>query len=154
MPFTSQTAVIAHEKAFEFIGGIPEELVYDQDTLFISDENKGDFLLTEVFQKYVSKRKFLPDFLHKADPESKGKIEKVVKYVKYNFLRGRTLIDNDVLNQQAIVWLERTANKKLHGTTKKSPIKELQNELEYLKTFYPVNQTDPLCKTIHFKKGQ
>ena len=59
-PFTAQTAIIAHEKAFEYIGGIPSEIVYDQDTVFLSNENKGDFLLTEVFQKYVSERKFLP----------------------------------------------------------------------------------------------
>ncbi|GAI68905.1 unnamed protein product, partial [marine sediment metagenome] len=144
VPFTARTAVIAHEESFKYIGGIPGQIVYDQDSVFVSDENKGDFLLTEVFQRYVSERKFLPDFLHKADPESKGKIENVVKYVKYNFLRGRIFINNDVLNQQAIAWLERTANKKIHGTTKKSPVKELQNELEYLKTYYPVSQINPL----------
>ena len=141
-PFTAQTAVIAHEKAFEYIGGIPDEIVYDQDTVFLSNENTGDFLLTEVFQKYVSERKFLPDFLHKADPESKGKVENVVKYVKYNFLHGRTYVGEDILNAQGISWLERTANGKIHSTTQKVPAAELQIELPALKTYYPVNQVN------------
>ena len=138
-PFTAQTAVIAHEKAFEYISGIPREIVYDQDKVFLYDENKGDFLLTEVFQKYVSERKFLPDFLHKADPESKGKSESVVKYVKGNFLHGRIYNGICILNAQAVSWLERTANRKIHSTTKKVPAAELQVELPQLKTYYPLS---------------
>ena len=138
-PFTAQTAVIAHEKAFAYIGGIAGQIVYDQDKVFLADANKGDFLLTEVFQKYVRERKLIPDFLHKADPESKGKVESVIKYVKYNFLHGRVFINADILNTQAIAWLERTANRKIHSTTKKSPAAELQVELPQLKTYYPVS---------------
>lgn len=141
-PFTAQTAVIAHEKAFGYIGGIPEQIVYDQDKVFLTDENKGDFLLTEVFQRYINERKFLPDFLHKADPESKGKIENVVRYVKYNFLPGRVFINADILNAEAVAWLERTANRKIHSTTKKSPAAELQFELPQLKTYYPVSHVN------------
>jgi hypothetical protein len=150
-PFTAQTAVIAHEKAFEYIGGIPSEIVYDQDTVFLSNENKGDFLLTEVFQRYVSERKFLPDFLHKADPESKGKSESVVKYVKGNFLHGRTYAETDILNAQAISWLERTANGKIHSTTKKVPAAELQIELPELKTYYPISHGNTF-KQYHLRK--
>lgn len=139
-PFTAQTAIIAHEEAFRYIGGIPREVVYDQDKVFLAHENTGDFLLTAVFQQYVSERKFLPDFLHKADPESKGKVESVVKYVKYNFLPGRDFINAEILNAQAIAWLERTANRKIHSTIRKSPAAELQVELSQLKTYYPVGQ--------------
>ena len=38
--FTAETAVVAHEQAFSFIGGYPGEVVYDQDRLLITDENK------------------------------------------------------------------------------------------------------------------
>jgi len=31
IPFTSRTAIDAHEKAFKFFEGIPKEVVYDQD---------------------------------------------------------------------------------------------------------------------------
>jgi len=142
--FNSQAAIIAHEKAFEYIGGITRQIVYDQDKVFVNNENIGDFLLTEAFQTYISERKFLPDFLHKADPESKGKIENVIKYIKYNFLHGRTFVDVETLNKQAIAWLERTANHKIHSTTKKSPAMELKNELKHMAAFYPVTKVNPL----------
>lgn len=34
-PFTSEMAVIAHEKAFEYFHGIPKEIIYDQDAVFL-----------------------------------------------------------------------------------------------------------------------
>ncbi len=51
-PFTSDDAVISHEKAFEFFGGIPQEIIYDQDTVFLHRENGGDYIMTDVFQRY------------------------------------------------------------------------------------------------------
>ncbi len=54
-----------------------------------------------------------------ADPESKGKIESVVKYVKGNFLENRNIYDDSILNGSLLDWLERTANAKVHGTTKR-----------------------------------
>jgi transposase len=50
-PFTTQDAVFAHEKAFEFFGGIPQEILYDQDSVFLYRENNGDYILTEVFDR-------------------------------------------------------------------------------------------------------
>jgi transposase len=40
-PYTSETVVKAHELAFEYMGGIPQEIVYDQDRLFLVSENLG-----------------------------------------------------------------------------------------------------------------
>lgn len=135
-PFNTIAAIDAHEKCFRFFQGIPEQLVYDQDKLMLADENKGNLVLTEEFRKYVQYRGFKLHFCRKSDPESKGKIENVIKYIKYNFLRGRKYIDIDILNKQAIEWLYRTANIKIHATTKKVPEQEWILEKEYLK---PIN---------------
>ncbi len=43
------------------------------------------------------------------DPESKGKIENVVKYVKQNFLYNRCFCDIATLNEEVLQWLNRTA---------------------------------------------
>jgi transposase len=75
-PFTSELAIGAHEKAFGCFGGIPDEIVYDQDKVFIVDENKGDLILTDGFRAYTKERSFQLHFCRKSDPESKGKIEK------------------------------------------------------------------------------
>ena len=132
-PFTTLTAIVAHDKAFHFLEGISDEVVYDQDTLLLVDENKGDLILTEAFRKYADYRGFKLHFCRKSDPESKGKIENVVKYIKYNFLRGRVFVNVDTLNGQAIAWLNRTANAKVHSTTKKIPYQEWLIEKAHLK---------------------
>ena len=35
-PFTTKDVIRTHESAFQFYGGIPHELVYDQDSLMVS----------------------------------------------------------------------------------------------------------------------
>ncbi|MBM2817393.1 MAG: Transposase [Ignavibacteria bacterium] len=130
--FTTKTAVYAHELAFEYFEGVPKEILYDQDTVFLHDENLGDYLLTHDFQAFCKTQSFKTIFCHKADPQSKGKIESVVKFVKYNFLRGRIYIDIDSLNQSAKEWLIRTGNGKKHSTTHKVPSQEWEIEKRHL----------------------
>lgn len=142
-PFTSELSVKAHEKAFEYFNGIPKELVYDQDSVFISDENKGDLILTHKFRNYVKQRGFDTWFCRKADPESKGKIENVVKYIKQNFLYNRPYHNLDTLNREALSWLSRTANSMPHGKTKLSPEKQWQVEQEHLSEYTPENLVKP-----------
>ena len=137
-PFTTYLAVQAHEKAFACFQGIPQEIVYDQDKVFIHGENAGDYLLTKEFKNYTSIRGFHLHFCRKADPESKGKIENVIKYIKQNFLFNRSFIDIDTLNDQADAWLMRTANIMPHNRTQKVPFYEWHTERNYLKPFAPL----------------
>ena len=80
-PFTSDLAIYAHQLAFRFYGGKPREVIYDQDKVFIHSENYGDLVLTKAFQSFVSSEHFQCVFCRKSDPQSKGKVENVVKYV-------------------------------------------------------------------------
>lgn len=134
-PFKSQDAVLAFEMAFEFYGGIPEEIVFDQDKILLKSENCGDLLLTAEFGRYVTERKFRLRPCRRSDPESKGKIENVVKYVKYNFLKHREAFSCEDLNAMAIAWLARTANGKAHQTTFLIPADEMAEEIKFLKPF-------------------
>jgi hypothetical protein len=131
-PFTAKTAVEAHVLAFKYYEGVPKEILYDQDKVFIHNENLGDYLLTHDFQAFCQTQSFKTIFCKKADPQSKGKIENVVKYVKYNFLRARIFTNIDDLNKLVKSWLERTANGKVHGTTQKIPISEWREEKNHL----------------------
>ena len=133
--FTSDLAIEAHEKAFEYIGGIPDEIVYDQDKVFIVSENGGDIILTNTFQAYTRDQSFDLYFCRKADPQSKGKVENVVKYVKQNFLYNRTYHNIETLNDEVMGWLGRTANILPHGTTKKEPYSELTIERSFFKPY-------------------
>jgi len=137
-PFTTETSIDAHERTFQALGGRPSEVVYDQDRVFMTAENQGDLLLTAGFRAYVNESKFSTHFCRKADPESKGKVENVVKYVKRNFLYNRTFKDLETLNYEATAWLARTANAMEHGTTRKIPTEEFEIEKVFLAPWYPV----------------
>jgi transposase len=133
--FTSELAIEAHEKAFEYIGGIPDEIVYDQDKVFVVSENGGDIILTNAFRGYTRAQCFDLYFCRKADPQSKGKVENVVKYVKQNFLYNRTYHNIETLNDEVLGWLGRTANSLPHGTTQKEPWAEFTIERSFLKPY-------------------
>jgi DNA replication protein DnaC len=131
-PFTTATAIQAHQRAFIYFQGVPHKIIYDQDRVFMVDENLGDLLLTSGFEHYVRGESFEAIFCRKADPQSKGKVENVVKYVKYNFLQGRIFSGIDNLNESALGWLMRTGNGKKHATTRLIPHQEWLKEKNYL----------------------
>lgn len=135
--FTTELTVFAHEKAFEFFGGIAHEIVYDQDKVLLVSENNGDLILTATFRQYVQSKGFKLHFCRKSDPESKGKVENVIKYIKANFLRNRIFYNEDTLNDEAIAWLGRTANALPHSFTRKEPREEWLIERSMLTPFIP-----------------
>lgn len=137
-PFTTMSTIEAHEKAFQYFEGIPFEMVYDQDKLLLIDENYGDLLLTRDFKQYVLERDFKLHFCRKADPESKGKVESVVKYVKQNFLYNRVFHDLETLQQQVLDWLRRTANFLPHHRTHSAPCEQWIIEKGYLQSWCPI----------------
>lgn len=150
LPFTTQTANYAHELAFSYFGGVPRRIIYDQDRVFLTDENLGDVLLTEGFARFSQQHPFETVFCRKADPESKGKVENVVKYVKHNFLKGRIFIDAETVQNDCLAWLERTGNAKVHSTTRKIPKQEWEIERQYLQ-LYAGTPDKPLLQLPEYK---
>ena len=151
-PFTSATVCQAHEHAFAFFNGIPKTLVYDQDRTLIVDENMGDVILTSTFKRYTQSRNFELHFCRKADPESKGKVENVIQYVKKNFLYNRLYSDIETLNQEAVGWLGRTANYLPHNYTKKTPESEYLIEKKYLSGYTPMTIENKEVRRYHVRK--
>lgn len=131
-PFTTATTVYAHSLAFRFMGGMPKRIIYDQDKVLLKSENLGDLLLTSGFKSFTDEAGFEVTFCRKQDPQSKGKVENVVKYVKNNFLKGRKYKGVETLNDEVIGWLQRTGNGKKHAATRLVPADEFNIESTYL----------------------
>lgn len=148
-PFTSEDLVGITNRCFAFFGGMPQELVFDQDSIVCVSENAGDIIYTHAFEKFRQACGFRIYLCRKADPESKGKIENTVKYVKGNFLENRVYMDDETLNQELLKWLDRTANAKIHGTTKRIPKEVFAQERTTLRPL-PV-QTNQAEREIHRK---
>lgn len=153
-PFTTGDVIYAHEKSFEFFGGIPKVIVYDQDRTMVVDENLGKFILTSGFREYTRSRVFELHFCRKSDPQSKGKVENVIQYVKKNFLFNRLYHDNEMLNEQAIAWLHRTANHLPHNYTKIAPKEAFLDEAGHLTPYMPLTiNTPPEMEEYNVRKN-
>ena len=132
-PFTAQTFCEAHDRAFKYFGGRPVEIVYDQDRVMVVSENSGDIIFTETFENYKNYAGFSVHLCRGNDPESKGKVEAVVKYVKGNFLSFRVFHGIASLNSAGLAWLDRTGNGQIHETTKMVPKVVFTEEQKHLK---------------------
>lgn len=132
IPFTSRTTAYAHHLAFIFYGGMPKRILYDQDAVLIVAENLGDYQMTQEMEEFRRSAGYEAVFCRPADPQSKGKVENVVKFVKNNFIKGRMFTTIEALNEQALQWLARTGNGHRHATTRLIPAEEFEKEKEYL----------------------
>ena len=132
-PLTSAQLVAALEECFEYLGGMPTELVFDQDRLIAVDENYGDIIYTKEFEQFRQRMGFTVRLCRGHDPESKGRVEAVVKYFKNHFARYRKFMTLDIWNDDSLAWLARTGNARVHGTTKKIPAQVFQQEKIFLK---------------------
>lgn len=49
-PFTTETAIQAHDYAFRYFNSRPQVIVYDQDRVFVVSENFGDIIFVKEFE--------------------------------------------------------------------------------------------------------
>ncbi len=149
-PWNTADFVEAHIKAFTYFGGVPGQIVYDQDKVLAVSENHGDVIYTAGFQNYIDTLGFDIYLCRGADPESKGRIENVIKYAKHGFAEHRVYHDIDSFNEDCIAWLERTGNAKVHETTKKIPAEVFALEKEYLRPVSEYSFVKPVNESIDY----
>jgi transposase len=126
-----QTLFGGLEQAFEYFGGVPQELLFDQmRAVIVADQRlQGGSLVENVeFVRFAHHWQFRPRACRPYRAKTKGKVERPIRYVRENFFYGRTFINDDDLHAQAQRWLEEVANVRLHGTTGERPIERFQRE--------------------------
>ncbi len=141
-PFTTIDFVRHLESCFETFGGVPIELVIDQDHLMTVSENCGDIIHTYDFERCKNRHGFTVWLCRKKDPESKGMVECCIKFVKYNFARNRYFRDINQWIQECFDWLKRTGNGKKHAETKKIPAEVFLLEKEHLRPTMLITNKD------------
>ena len=120
-PIDTDAFIRIHDSAFRYFGGCPEECIYDQTRLVVIKETFRELELNQRFHQYATGAGFKIRACEGYDPESKGKVEAGVKYVKNNALYGESFSDWKELEDYLATWLEETANARIHGTTGKVP---------------------------------
>jgi len=146
-PFTSEDLVRALYCCFEYYGGMPKQLVYDQDSILVVSENSGDIIHTHAFSAFLEETKLDVLVCHKFDPESKGKIEAVVRFIKGNFMENRYFMGLDIWNRSFEEWLDRTGNGRVNDTTKRKPCDMFLEEQVHLRPLLGVAPEPPAHDT-------
>lgn len=101
-----------HEGTFHYLGGIPEEILYDRTkTVWLRDDERGDPVFHPGRLDFAQHYGFLPRLCRPRRGQTKGKVEKGVGYAKKNFWPRVVDYDGaDDLTGRARHWLEHTAN--------------------------------------------
>lgn len=119
-----KTLIQCHLEAFAYCGGWTETVLYDNMKQVRLDPRTWNPQFADFAAHYgISPRTHRP-----YRPRTKGKVERMVRYVKDNFLNGRCFAGVDELNAQARQWLARTANARVHATTGEVPAQLLKKE--------------------------
>jgi transposase len=124
---TVATWLLCHRHAFEFFGGVVEEVVLDNLKAAIIRACFDDPLVQQSYRECAEHYGFLIAPCRPATPQHKGKVEQGgVHYVKRNFLGGRTPTSMTQANQDVRRWCLTTAGQRSHGTTKERPLVRFQ----------------------------
>jgi transposase len=118
-----------HLHAFAYLGGVPKRLLYDNLKSVVLWRDAEEVVhWNPRFLDFADVAGFSPQACKPYRPQTKGKVENGVKYVRGNFWPGLHFQDLDDLNNQALAWLNTTANPRVHGTTGEVPFSRLRAE--------------------------
>ena len=119
------------ESSFSYFGGVPRELLFDpMKAVVIEDGRYDDGALVEnpEFMRYAYHWNFRIRACRPYRAQTKGKVERPIRYLRESFFYGRTFTSDDDLNAQALHWLETEANVRSHATLKERPLDRFERE--------------------------
>ncbi|MBA2626704.1 MAG: IS21 family transposase [Gemmatimonadales bacterium] len=115
-----QTLLRCHMAAFEAIGGVPIEILYDRmKTAVTGEDNEGHIVYNRSLIALAKHFGFLPRACRPYRAKTKGKVERPFSYIRQDFFLARSFRHLDDLNEQLTDWLATVANVRLHGTTQR-----------------------------------
>lgn len=130
---TVETLLAMHERAFEVLGGIPRRILYDNmKTVVLGNDSRGETIWNPAFEDFADYWGFEPRLCRPYRPQTKGKVESGIGYVRKNFLCGRTANDLEDLRRQASAWCAHVANVRVHGTTHRKVSEAWEEEKAHL----------------------
>jgi hypothetical protein len=111
-----------HQNAFSYIGGCPRKLLYDNLRSVVLARAAGEIRWNPRFMDFAGHYLFQPVACNPASGWEKGRVERMIQYIRSNFLLGRTFRSLDEINAQAVAWRDEKANRRVHKTTGKRPV--------------------------------
>ena len=113
--------------ALEFFGGVTQTVLTDNMKTVILDRIDGQPCFHPKMLDFAAYYGFVPRVCHPYRPQTKGKIESTIRYIKSSFWPGTQFTTLADLNRQALVWCGE-ANRRVHATTREAPLERLRRE--------------------------
>ena len=129
-----QTVLRCHAAAFEALGGVPGEILYDRMRTAVSGEDAdGGVVFNKTLLELARHYGFLPKACRPYRAKTKGKVERPFRYIREDFFLARSFRDLEDLNGQFRQWLDDVANVRTHATTRRVVAEHFAEERPSLK---------------------
>jgi transposase len=124
------TLLRCHINAFEYFGGHTKTILYDnmKQVILYRDETTGTPHFHPRFLDFAQYYSFQPKLCQPGRPQTKGKDENSIKYIRNNFYQGEKSYTLFTLNGNLRGWLDTVANVRIHATTREMPFERLKQE--------------------------
>jgi len=114
---------------FSTIGGVPWVVVTDNmKTAVLGRDEQHQPVWNPAYQKLAVEFKFHPEACAPASGNQKGAVENLVKFVKGNFIAGRSFHDDADLAEQCVAWLRQVNTERPSDATGQEPAVRLVEE--------------------------
>src|SRR5919108_48352 len=141
------TFLRCHVNAFGALGGVPQRCLYDNPKIVVLDRDEaGQPVWNPRFLDFALRVGFAAALCHPYRPQTKGKVERGVGYVKGNFWPTARFVDDADLNRQAQAWVDAVANVRVHGTTRERPVDRLALERPRLRALPEAARLRPFLR--------
>jgi transposase len=131
------------EHAFREAGGVPAAIVVDNLKAAVTRHKGDEIIFNPAFLAFADHWGFEPIAADVGRPQTKGKVESGVKYVKRNCLAGQSPSTLDEAQRHGRWWRDQVCNVRVHGTTHEVPLERLVVEREHLRPLAPEFQYRP-----------
>jgi len=128
------TVLRCHVAAFDALGGVPEQILYDRmRTAVLGEVDERGIVYNSKLLALAAHYGTVPKACRPYRAKTKGKVERPFRYVREDFFLARSFRSLDDLNAQFTQWLDQVANRRLHGTTGRIVMEHFAEERPSLK---------------------
>jgi transposase len=125
-------------RAFEWFGGVAASVLVDNQRSAVLEHRPGSVRFNPGFKALAKHYGFRPQACRPYRARTKGKVERMVGYVKQHFfVRYRAFESLAHLNQLLESWLQSEADRRVHGTVKEVVSKRFAREAPALRALPP-----------------
>lgn len=117
------------DAAWDFFGGVPRRVVPDNMSTAVTRAHATDPTINRGFLEYVQARGIFVDPARVRRPQDKARVENQVPYVRDRWFGGEMFSDDlVVMRASAAAWCRDIAGRRVHGTTRRSPLEMYESE--------------------------